>query len=219
MNPYRVVLADDHAMFRQGVKRILQDADELEVVGEASDGIELLEVSKKMSPDMVIVDISMPNLRGLEATREIKALFPNVKVLILTMFRGKEYVYGAISAGAEGYLLKEDADTELFVAVEKIRQGGRYISPILSGELTHELIHTGHERQTSSSGNLLTLREKEVLKLIAEGKSHKEIADLLFISVRTVDHHRANIMRKLNIKDTANLTKYAIREGYTSVTR
>jgi DNA-binding NarL/FixJ family response regulator len=217
MNPYRVVLADDHAMFRQGVKRILQDAEDLEVVGEASDGIELLEVSKETSPDMVIIDISMPNLRGLEATREIKTLFPNVKVLILTMFRGKEYVYGAISAGAEGYLLKEDADTELFVAVKKIRQGGRYISPILSGELTHELVHTGHEGK-SSPGNLLTLREKEVLKLIAEGKPHKEIADLLFISVRTVDHHRANIMRKLNIKDTANLTKYAIREGYTSVT-
>jgi DNA-binding NarL/FixJ family response regulator len=216
MNSYRVVLADDHAMFRQGVKRILQDADDLEVVGEASDGFELLEVSKETTPDMVILDISMPNLRGLEATREIKAIFPNVKVLVLTMFRGKEYVYGAISAGAEGYLLKEDADTELFVAVEKIRQGGRYISPILSGELTHELIHMGQEGQSTSRDNLLTLREKEVLKLIAEGKSHKEISDLLFISVRTVDHHRANIMRKLNIKDTANLTKYAIREGYTS---
>jgi DNA-binding NarL/FixJ family response regulator len=217
MNPFRVVLADDHAMFRQGVKRILQDVDDLEVVGEASDGFELIEVSKKTTPDMVILDISMPNLRGLEATREIKAILPDVKVLILTMFRGKEYVYGAISAGAEGYLLKEDADTELFVAVEKIRNGGRYISPILSGELTHELVHDGLEGQ-SSSGNLLTLREKEVLKLIAEGKPHKEIADLLFISVRTVDHHRANIMKKLNIKDTANLTKYAIREGFTSVT-
>jgi len=218
MNPYRVVLADDHAMFRQGVKRILEDADNIEVVGEASDGLELLDVSKGTTPDMVILDISMPNLRGLEATREIKTLFPNVKVLILTMHRDKEYVYGAISAGAEGYLLKEDADTELFIAVEKIRQGGRYISPILSGELTHKLINIRHERQTTSSYESLTLREKEVLKLIAEGKSHKDIADLLFISIRTVDHHRANIMKKLNIKDTANLTKYAIREGYTSVT-
>ena len=218
MNPYRVVLADDHAMFRQGMKRILKDADNLEVVGEAADGLELLDVSKETTPDMVILDISMPNLRGLEATREIKRLFPNVKVLILTMHRDKEYVYGAISAGAKGYLLKEDADTELFIAVEKIRQGGRYISPILSGELTHELINIRHERQTTSSYEFLTLREKEVLKLIAEGKSHKDIADLLFISIRTVDHHRANIMRKLNIKDTANLTKYAIREGYTSVT-
>ena len=218
MNPYRVLLADDHVMFRQGVKRILKDADDLEVVGEASDGLELLDVAKETTPDMVILDISMPNLRGLEATREIKMLFPNVKVLILTMHRDKEYVYGAISAGAEGYLLKEDADTELFTAVDKIRQGGRYISPILSGELTHELINILQERQTPSPYESLTLREKEVLKLIAEGKSHKDIADLLFISVRTVDHHRANIMKKLNIKDTANLTKYAIREGYTSVT-
>lgn len=218
MSPYRVVLADDHAMFRQGVKRILKDADNLEVVGEASDGIELLEVAKRMSPDLVILDISMPNLRGLEATREIKMLSHNIKVLILTMHRDKEYVYGAISAGAEGYLLKEDADTELFIAVEKIRQGERYISPILSGELTHKLIQIRHEGQTMSSYESLTLREKEVLKLIAEGKSHKDIADLLFISARTVDHHRANIMKKLNIKDTANLTKYAIREGYTSVT-
>ena len=218
MNPYRVLLADDHVMFRQGVKRILKDADDLEVVGEASDGLELLDVAKETTPDMVILDISMPNLRGLEATREIKMLFPNVKVLILTMHRDKEYVYGAISAGAEGYLLKEDADTELFTAVDKIRQGGRYISPILSGELTHELINILQERQTPSPYESLTLREKEVLKLIAEGKSHKDIADFLFISVRTVDHHRANIMKKLNIKDTANLTKYAIREGYTSVT-
>jgi DNA-binding NarL/FixJ family response regulator len=218
MDPYRVILADDHVMFRQGVKRILKDANNLEVVGEASDGLELLDVLKETTPDMVILDISMPNLRGLEATREIKTLFPNVKVLILTMHWDKEYVYGAISAGAEGYLLKEDADTELFIAVEKIRQGGRYISPILSGELTHELISIRHDRQSTSSYETLTLREKEVLKLIAEGKSHKEIADLLFISIRTVDHHRANIMKKLNIKDTANLTKYAIREGYTSVT-
>ena len=218
MSPYRVVLADDHAMFRQGIKRILRDAEALEVVGEARDGLELLEVSRKTNPDMVILDISMPNLRGLEATREIKMIFPKVKVLILTMHSDKEYVYGAISAGAEGYLLKEDADTELFEAVETIRQGGRYISPILSGELTHELIHFHHKGQSASTGNLLTVREKEVLKLIAEGKSHKEIAALLFISIRTVDHHRANIMTKLNIKDTANLTKYAIRRGYTSVT-
>jgi DNA-binding NarL/FixJ family response regulator len=218
MSPYRVVLADDHAMFRQGIKRILRDAEALEVVGEARDGLELLEVSRETNPDMVILDISMPNLRGLEATREIKMIFPNVKVLILTMHSDKEYVYGAISAGADGYLLKEDADTELFEAVETIRQGGCYISPILSGGLTHELIRLHHKGQSASTGSLLTVREKEVLKLIAEGKSHKEIAALLFISVRTVDHHRANIMTKLNIKDTANLTKYAIRRGYTSVT-
>ena len=216
MSPYRIVLADDHVMFRQGIKNILEGAENLEVVGEASDGLDLLKIIKKAIPDMVILDISMPNLRGLEATREIKMISPDVKVLILTMHKDKEYVFYAISAGAEGYLLKEDADTELFAAVETIRQGGHYISPLLSGDLTHELIRASHKRQATSPPDLLTVREREVLKLIAEGISNKEIADLLFISIRTVEHHRANIMRKLNIKQTANLIKYAISKGYTS---
>ena len=140
VNPYRIILADGHAMFRQGIKNILEGAEEMEVVGEADDGLKLLELFKKVTPDMVILDISMLNLRGLEATREIKIISADVKVLILTMHRDKEYVYSAISAGAEGYLLKEDADTELFAAIEKIRHGEHYISPLLSGKLTHELI-------------------------------------------------------------------------------
>ena len=219
MSPYRIVLADDHAMFRQGITNILESAEDLEVVGEANDGLKLLELLKKVTPDMVILDISMPNLRGLEATREIKTIFPDVKVLILTMHRDKEYVYSAISAGAEGYLLKEDADTELFAAIDTIRKKGHYLSPLLSGELTHELIRTSQKGQLSSPSDPLTIREREVLKLIAEGIPNKEIADLLYISIRTVEHHRANIMQKLNIKKTANLVKYAIRKGYTSSTK
>jgi DNA-binding NarL/FixJ family response regulator len=216
VSPYRIVLADDHVMFRQGIKNILKRAKGLEVVGEIGDGLKLLELLKKVTPDMVILDISMPNLRGLEATREIKIISPDVKVLILTMHKDKEYMYNAISSGAEGYLLKEDADTELFAAIEKIRQEGRYISPLLSGELTHELIQSSHKGQLTSLSDSLTIREREVLKLIAEGISNKEIADLLYISIRTVEHHRANIMKKLNIKQTANLVKYAIHKGYTS---
>ena len=216
VNPYRIILADDHAMFRQGIKNILEESEEMEVVGEADDGLRLLELLKKVTPDMVILDISMPNLRGLEATREIKTVSSDVKVLILTMHRDKEYVYSAISAGAEGYLLKEDADTELFSAIEKIRQEGRYLSPLLSGELTYELIQASHKGQLSSPSDPLTVRERGVLKLIAEGISNKGIAELLCISVRTVEHHRANIMEKLNIKQTANLVKYAIRKGYTT---
>jgi len=147
VNPYHIVLADDHTMFRQGIKNILEGAEDLEVIGESGDGLNLLELLIKATPDMVILDISMPNLGGLEATREIKTISPDVKVLILTMHRDKEYVYHAISVGAEGYLLKEDADTELFAAVEKIRQGGHYISPLLSGELTYELIQTSQKTQ------------------------------------------------------------------------
>ncbi len=218
MSPYRIVLADDHVMFRQGIKNILEKDRGLEVIGEAGDGLKLIELLKKVTPDMVILDVSMPNLRGLEATREIKMILPDVKVLILSMHKDKEYVYSAVSAGAEGYLLKEDADTELFAAIEKIRQEGRYISPLLFGELTDELFQTHHKGQLTPQHEPLTTREREVLKLIAEGISNKEIADLLFISVRTVEHHRANIMRKLNIRKTADIVKYAICQGYTSPT-
>ena len=216
MSPYRIVLADDHVMFRQGIKNILEKDKGREVIGEAGDGLKLLELFNKVIPDMIILDISMPNLRGIEATQEIKMILPEVKVLILSMHKDKEFVYSAISAGAEGYLLKEDADTELFAAIEKIRQEGRYISPLLFGDLTDELFQAHHKGQLTPQIEPLTTREREVLKLIAEGTSNKEIADLLFISVRTVENHRANIMRKLNIKSTANLIKYAIQKGYTS---
>jgi len=218
MGSYRILLADDHTLFRQGIKRILTSASDLEIVGEAGDGLMLLELLKKLSPDMVIVDISMPHLRGLEATREIKIIDPAVKVLILTMHKDNEYLRNAVSAGAEGYLLKEDADTELFSAIATIRKEGHYISPLLSTDLAHELIQASNEGQSTLPSDPLTIREREILKLIAEGKPNKEIARLLYISIRTVEHHRASIMRKLNIKNTANLIKYAIRMGYTSET-
>lgn len=217
-NPYRIVLADDHAMFRRGVKRIIQENEELEVIGEAGDGLQLLEIIKKSAPDMVVLDVSMPNLRGLEATREIKMTSPGIKVIILTMHKDKEYLYHALSAGAEGYLLKEDADEELFSAIKTIRQGGTYISPLLAPLLADIILEQQRARtgQVTPSAELLTTREREIIKLIAEGKSSKEIAGLLFISSRTVQHHRANIMRKLNFKKTADLVKYAIQKGYTS---
>jgi DNA-binding NarL/FixJ family response regulator len=211
-----ILLADDHVMFRRGVRRILQGIDQVEVVGEASDGFELLELLKKTAPDLVILDISMPNLRGLEAAREIKVINPKVKVLILTMHKDREYLYHAFAAGAEGYLLKEDADSELLAAIEILRQGGTYISPLLSPQLAGLLTERAQPAgKPWLSGEPLTVREREVIKLIAEGKSSKEIGGLLFISSRTVQHHRANIMKKLNIKKTADLIKYAIQKGYT----
>jgi DNA-binding NarL/FixJ family response regulator len=215
---YRIVLADDHVMFREGIKNILERDNGLEVIGEVGDGLTLLELLKKVTPDMVILDISMPNIRGIEATREIKMISPDVKVLILTMHNDKEYVYHAISAGAEGYLLKEDAHTELFAAIEKIQQGDRYLSPLLLDELPDILFQMNQKGRLFPKDEPLTTREREVIKLIAEGQSNKDIADRLFVSVRTVEHHRAHIMRKLNINSTANLVKYAIRKGYTSPT-
>ena len=213
--PFNILLADDHVMFRRGVRRIIQGIPDVEVLGEASDGFELLDLLKKTTPHLVIMDISMPNLRGLEATREIKILNPDIKVLILTMHKDKEYLYHAFSAGAEGYLLKEDADSELLSAIATLRKGGTYISPLLSAQLTNLFMEKSRPGEAPRS-EPLTIREREILKLIAEGKSSKEIGDLLFISSRTVQHHRANILRKLNVKKTADLVKYAIQKGYTA---
>jgi DNA-binding NarL/FixJ family response regulator len=202
-------------LVRQGLKRILDGARDLEVVGEAADGLELLDLLNHLNPDMVILDVSMPRLRGIEAIHEIKTMRPGVSILMLTMHKDKEYLYLALSAGAKGYLLKEDADRDLFSAIEKIRQGKTYVSPNLSEELLDDLVQIGKgEGKPSFEIDPLTTREREVVKLIAEGKSSKEIADLLFISARTVDNHRANIMEKLNLKKTADLVKYAIQKGY-----
>jgi two-component system, NarL family, response regulator NreC len=205
-------------MFRRGVLRIIQGLDNVEVVGEASDGLELLRLLKDLDPNLVIMDISMPNLRGLEATREIKCVDPRVKVLILTMHKDREYLYHALTAGAEGYLLKEDADGELISAIETLRKGGTFISSLLSAQMADIFVdkfRPGGEL-LSAPEEPLTVREREIIKLIAEGKSSKEIGQLLFISSRTVQHHRANIMRKLNLKKTADLVKYAIQKGYVS---
>jgi len=215
--PYRIILADDHAMLRHGLKRILAEGGDLEIAGEAGDGIELLGLLKKVIPHMVILDISMPNLGGIEAVHEIKRINPNIKVLILTMHKDEEYLHPAISAGADGYLLKEDADQDLFSAIEKIRCGGAYVSPSLSERITTDWVklHRG-DRKPLIESQPLTARKREIVKLIAEGKSNREIANLLCISIRTVDHHRAGIMKSLCLKKTADLVRYAIRKGYTN---
>jgi DNA-binding NarL/FixJ family response regulator len=184
------------------------------VIGEAGDGLELLKLLRTMTPHLVILDISMPNLRGIEAVREIRKQNPDLKVLILTMHKDRSYLHQAISAGADGYLLKEDADPDLFSAVERIRQGKIYVSPHLAEGMIEDWAQIRRGDASSIQPEVLTAREKEVIKLIADGKSSKEIADILFISVRTVERHRANIMDKLQIKKTADLVKYAIRQGY-----
>ena len=215
MHRYHIALADDHVLLRQGLRRIIEESSELEVIGEASDGVELIQFLNRLVPDMVVLDISMPRLRGIEAICEIKALHPKVKVLILTMHRDKEYLYQSLASGADGYLLKEDADTELFSAIKKIREGAFYVSPSLSKELNAYLRPEGRgDTGYSFEGECLSTREREVLKLIAEGKSSREVAEILYISIRTVDHHRANIMDKLKLRKTADLVKYAIHKGY-----
>jgi DNA-binding NarL/FixJ family response regulator len=218
MDPYRITLADDHVLLRQGLKRIIEESAELQVVGEAGDGLELVSLLNKTVPDMTVVDISMPIMRGIEAILEIKSRYPAVKVLVLTMHRDKSYLYQALSSGADGYLLKEDSDTELFAAIEKIRQGGLYVSPALTQELAECLKTSARgEFKPGFTHESLTVREREVLKLIAEGKSSGEVARLLCISVRTVGQHRINIRHKLGLRKMADLVKYAVSKGYVQM--
>ncbi len=215
MAPYSIVLADDHVLVRDGLRRILEGMADLEVIGEANDGLELLDLLTHLTPQMVILDIFMPNLRGIEAIHEIKTQHPDIEILILTMHKDKEYLYLALSAGAKGYLLKEDAAKELFSAIEKVRQDKTYISPYFSEKVVDDLVQIGKgNAKNIFEVDPLTPREREVLKLIAEGKSSKEIANLLFISIFTVNNHRASIMEKLNLKKVTDLVKYAIRKGY-----
>ena len=212
MSDYRVILADDHTLFRSGVKRILEEVPEIEVMGEAADGLQLLTLLKEMTPDLVILDISMPKMRGLEAIQEIKASYPQVQVLILTMHKNAEYLSYALGAGAAGFLLKQDADPELMEAIAAIRQGKTYLSPAIS-EVVPDLIR--RQKPDGTPRDLLTHREREILKLLAEGKSSREIGELLYISLRTVQNHRANIMKKLKVRGITDLVKYAVHKGYS----
>ena len=212
MSDYRVILADDHTLFRSGVKRILEEVPEIEVMGEAADGLQLLTLLKEMTPDLVILDISMPKMRGLEAIQEIKAAYPQVQVLILTMHKNAEYLSYALGAGAAGFLLKQDADPELMEAIAAIRQGKTYLSPAIS-EVVPDLIR--RQKPDGTPKDLLTHREREILKLLVEGKSSREIGELLFISLRTVQNHRANIMKKLKVRGITDLVKYAVHKGYS----
>jgi DNA-binding NarL/FixJ family response regulator len=207
METYTIVLADDHAMFREGARKIIERINDVSISGEVNDGLELLEFLKSSSPEMVIIDISMPNLRGLEAIREIKRTYPKVKILVLTMHKKKAFVRQALKDGADGFLLKEDVGGELIRAVHTIRKGNKYLSPLLSGLLANLTLE---EEETE----VLTRREREVLKLLAEGKRTNEIARALYISPYTVRRHRANIMEKLGLNNLAELVKYAISQNY-----
>ncbi|MHB1183197.1 MAG: response regulator [Desulfobulbia bacterium] len=212
MGVCRIVLADDHALIRHGVKKMIEQDPALKVVGEAADGLELIALLKTIPADLVILDISMPNLRGIEAIREVRKICPSIKVLMLTMHKGEQYLCSSFASGADGYLLKEDSDTELLPAIARVRQGELYISPNLAGEFPEDVI-ASCSRRGDGFGEILTPREKQILQLVAEGVTSRDIADKLDISKRTVEHHRANMMKKLNIKRVADLIKYAIGRG------
>jgi len=211
MNKIKVLLAEDHTIVREGIRSLLESQMDIEVIGEAENGLDAVRKTQKLRPDVVIMDISMPTLNGIDATRLIKKRVPNTKVLILTIHEQEEYAVQILKAGASGYLVKKTAMSELVAAIRAVNQGLSFLSPYVSKMMLDKYIR-GTER-VSTKKEAITVRERQILQLIAEGHTNKEIAKILFLSVRTVEKHRANIMNKLDIHDVAGLTRYAIEKG------
>ena len=217
MGRIRVLLVDDHAIVRQGVRALLDAEAFVEVVGEAADGREAVAKAEELSPDIVVTDIGMPSLNGLEATRRIKALAPQIKVLVLTMYDDERYVQRILRAGASGYVLKQAASAELISAIRAVSLGECYLSAAISKKLVDAFVRSGQTTGTEDPYDLLTDREREVLQLVAEGHTSKEIANLICIGAKTVETHRANVMDKLGIRGLAGLTRFAISRGIIAI--
>ncbi|WP_136795138.1 MULTISPECIES: response regulator transcription factor [Desulfosediminicola] len=214
-HPYRVVLADDHVLIRHGIKNIISQNDDLEVVGEVGDGEELLELLDRQPVDLVILDISMPKIGGMEAVGQVKAKCSWVKVLILTMHKSKQYFYHSMTAGADGYMVKDDSDEELLIAIRKIQSGKSYISPFIAEDFADDVINT-YRGERKSPFQQLTKREKEILQLVVDGYTSKQMADNLGLSPRTVDHHRSSLLRKFQMKNSVDLVNFAVRNGFVT---
>lgn len=212
---YTILLADDHTLIRRGIRNLICNNPALEVIGEVGDGEELLEFLETTQPELLILDISMPKLTGIEAVSRVKKKYPKIKILMLTMHKNKQYFYHAMSAGADGYLMKEDSDEELLLAIERIQDGKSYLSPFLSQDFADDVI-SAYRNNRSSPFETLTNREREVLNLVVEGHTSKVMADMLCLSPRTVDHHRANLLRKFDMKNSVDLVNFAIRNGFVT---
>jgi len=204
----RILLADDHAVVRQGFRLILAGQPDMEIVGEAGNGREAVAEAERLRPDVVVMDVAMPELNGIEATRRLAASTPHARVLALSMHKDAVYVREILRAGARGYLLKDAVDSDLLAAVRAVAKGEGYLSPAVS-----DAVLTDYRRHVTNAIDLLTSREREVLQMIAEGKTNKEIATVLNLSVYTVDSHRGRIMEKLNLHSTTDLVRFAIRNG------
>jgi len=211
----RVILADDHAIVRHGLSKLIQQEKDMEVVAQAQDGHSTVELTRELSPDMVIMDIGMPDLNGIEATRQIVRDFPQVKIIGLSMHSGQKFVTEMLKAGASGYLLKDCALEELTTAIKTVVAGKIYLSPGITDIVVENFVRHSEDTETSAF-SLLSQREREVLQLMAEGKTTKQIARHLYISPKTVEGHRLRLMAKLKMDSVAQLTKYAIQEGLTS---
>ncbi len=213
----RVLLVDDHALMRTGLRMMLETQEDLEIVGECETGREAIQRAQELHPDIILMDIALPDILGIEATRAIKKLLPKTSVLALTMHESEEYFFEMLNAGASGYLPKKAAPTELLNAIRIVCAGGDYLYPSLAKTLVSDYLKRADSGDEKEAYDGLTEREREVLKLIADGLSNQEVADRLVISVKTVERHRANILAKLNLHSRTELVKYAIRKGLIEV--
>ncbi len=213
MSKIRVLICDDHTILREGIRLLLNSQPDIEVVAEAVDGREAVDKAHQAKPDIILMDIAMPLLNGLEATKQIRRDNPNARVLVLTMYESDEYVSQMLEAGAAGYVLKKVAGSELVYAIHSVYNGEAFLYPSITKRLVEDYLRRVELGQERDSFDGLTDREREVLQLIAEGHTNKEIADLLNLSVRTVQNHRAHIMEKLGMHDRGELIKYAIQKG------
>lgn len=214
MSKIKVLLVDNHTIVREGIRTLLDAREDIEVIGEAEDGRQAIEKARQLIPDVIVIDITMPNLNGIEAIRQIKKTSSEIKLLVLTAHDNEDYVYQSLQAGASGYLLKESAVSDLVSAINAVKKGDIFLSPPISRVVVKDYIrYANSESENFSSLNMLTGREREVLQLIAEGNSNKGIAGLLKLSTKTVEVHRSHIMEKLHIRDIIGLVKYSIRKG------
>ncbi len=213
MPQIRIILADDHTIIRSGLRLLLEQQTDFKVVAEASDGREAVTLVALHHPDIAILDIGMPELNGIEATRRIAAENPSTQVVILSMHSDEGYVLRALKAGARAYILKNSAEADLIRAVRSVADGKSFFSPVISKMLLEDYVRQIRDKQVEDSYDLLTPREREVLQLIAEGKTNKEVANILHLSVHTVDAHRGNILQKLNLHGIPELILYAVRKG------
>jgi NarL family two-component system response regulator LiaR len=217
MEKMRILLAEDHKVVREGTRRLLESQPDFEVVGEASDGIEAVELAKKLKPEIIIMDVSMPRLNGIEATRQIKAIYPNIAILPLTGYDDDEYVFALLEAGAAGYLLKDSSGEELIEAIRQVMTGEPVLHPKIMKKVLNRLRSPVEEQATQTAGEVLSDRETEVLRLAAQGMSNMEIADSLTLSVRTVQTHLRSIFNKLGVGSRSEAIVFGLKKGWLTL--
>ncbi|MGA3281220.1 MAG: response regulator transcription factor [Smithella sp.] len=209
----RIVIAEDHTILREGLKALLSLNTELVVVGEAQDGREAVRIASELKPDLVLMDLSMPRMNGIEAIKEIKKQHPEIKIIVFTVYKTEEYVLASLQAGADGYILKEANYAEFLIAIKNVLMGKHYLSPEISGKVIEGYLKGQQDHAPLTVWDTLTSREREILKLVGEGYKNREIADDLCISMKTVEKHRENLMKKLDLHTASALTSYAIEKG------